>query len=72
MKTANIFIFGFAMLKMVRKCDASFFDTHFLSISYCGTSRQVAFLNLRTKLDKIGMHLKENFEFQNLTFSDMN
>ena len=37
-------------------------------IYYCRTAKQCHFWNPETKLNKIGMFLKENFDFQNLTF----
>ena len=65
---ANIFIFCCTMTKKPSNGNDAIFLNSIFGISHYRTTKQVHFWKPETKLDKIGMLLKENLDLQNLTF----
>ena len=65
---ANIFIFCCALAQKPIDSNDVIFETGFLEFLKVVRQNKCHFRNPETKLNKIGMFLKENFDFQNLTF----
>ena len=60
--------FGCTMAQKPGKGNGVTFLNPIYGTSRCRTSKQMTFWNPDTKLEKIGVFVKESFEFRNLTF----
>ena len=66
---SNSFTFGCAMVtKPGKGVYVTFFKIHFLAFQIVVRKNKCHFWNPKTELDKMGMFLDNNFDYENLTF----